>query len=144
MKAVAERDAVQLLKTALAHPETRRIGRFIVAGAVNTGLAVLVYQAALFVLPHTPAYVISYLAGIGIAYLLYSRHVFAAKFNALRFGAFVLFYSVSLAAGAGLNAFLIETVGVTERLAIFFTVAAMLPVNYFGSRRCLRAGEPQV
>ena len=91
-------------------------------------------------LPHTPAYVISYVAGIGIAYLLYSRHVFVAEFNARRFGAFVLFYSVSLAAGAGLNAVLIETLGVAERLAIFITIAVMLPVNYFGSRWCLRAG----
>lgn len=140
MTAVAERDADRSLKAALAHPETRRIGRFIVAGAINTGLSVLVYQAALFVLPHTPAYVISYVAGIGIAYLLYSRHVFAATFNARRFGAFVLFYSVSLAGGAGLNAVLIETLGVAERLAIFITIAVMLPVNYFGSRWCLRAG----
>ncbi len=140
MTPVAERDADRSLKAALAHPETRRIGRFIVAGAVNTGLSVLIYQAALFVLPHTPAYVISYVAGIGIAYLLYSRHVFVAEFNARRFGAFVLFYSVSLAAGAGLNAVLIETLGVAERLAIFITIAVMLPVNYFGSRWCLRAG----
>jgi hypothetical protein len=35
---------------------------------------------------------------------------------------------------------LIETLGVAERLAIFITIAAMLPVNYFGSRWCLRAG----
>lgn len=140
MTAVAEHDADRSLKAALAHSETRQIGRFVAAGVVNTGLSVLVYQAALFVLPHTPSYVISYVAGIGIAYLLYSRHVFNAAFNARRFGAFVLFYSVSLAAGAGLNAVLIETLGVAERLAIFFTIAVMLPVNYFGSRWCLRAG----
>jgi len=140
MTAVPERDGDRSLKAALAHPETRRIGRFIVAGAVNTGLSVLVYQAALFVLPHTPAYVMSYVAGIGFAYLLYSRHVFAAEFNVRRFGRFVLFYSVSLAAGAVLNAVLIETLGVAERLAIFITIAVMLPVNYFGSRWCLRAG----
>lgn len=139
MATVAEHDAGPSLKTALGHPETRRIGRFIVAGAVNTGLSVLVYQAALFVLPHTPAYVISYVAGIVIAYLLYSRHVFAAAFSARRFGAFVLFYSVSLVVGAGINAVLIETLGVAERLAIFITIAAMLPVNYYGSRWCLRA-----
>lgn len=139
MMAVAERDADRSLKAALAHPEAQRIGRFILAGAVNTGFSVLIYQAALFVLPHTPAYVMSYVAGIGIAYLLYSRHVFAAEFNVRRFSAFVLFYSVSLAVGAGLNAVLIETMGVAERLAIFFTIAVMLPVNYFGSRWCLRA-----
>lgn len=140
MTAVAEREAGGSLKAALAHPESRRIARFVVAGAVNTGLSVLVYQAALFALPHTPAYVISYVAGIAIAYVLYSRHVFNTAFNAARFSAFVLFYSVSLAAGAGINAVLIEALGVAARLAIFFTIAVMLPVNYFGSRWCLRAG----
>lgn len=139
MTAVAEPGAERPAPGAFAHPEARRILRFVVAGAVNTGLSVLVYQAALFVLPHTPAYVVSYIAGIAIAYVLYSRGVFDAPFNTARFTAFALFYSVSLAAGAVLNAALIESLGVAARLAIFITVAAMLPVNYLGSRWCLRA-----
>jgi len=118
--------------------ESRRLLRFVAAGAVNTGLSVLVYQAALFVMPHVPAYVLSYVAGIAIAYLLYSRRVFDVPLTASRFAAFTLFYSTSLAVGAALNAVLIEQLGVAERLAIFATIAVMLPVNYLGSRHCLR------
>ena len=118
--------------------ESRRLLRFIAAGAVNTGLSVLAYQAALFVMPHVPAYVLSYVAGIAIAYLLYSRRVFDVPLTASRFAAFTLFYSTSLAVGAALNAVLIEQLGVAERLAIFATIAVMLPVNYLGSRHCLR------
>lgn len=114
--------------------------RFLVAGAVNTGLSVLVYQAALFIVPHIPAYVLSYIVGIGVAYFLYSRHVFDAPLNAARFAAFVVFYMASLVAGTLLNAILIEEIGVLARLAIFITIAVMLPVNYLGSRWCLRAG----
>jgi putative flippase GtrA len=121
--------------------ESGRIARFLVAGAVNTGLSVLVYQAALFVMPHTPAYVVAYLSGVVAAYLLYSRHVFDVPPRAARFAAFAVFYTSSLAIGTLLNAVLIQEVGIAARLAIFVTVAIMLPFNYLGSRWCLRAGS---
>lgn len=124
----------------VARSESGRVLRFLVAGAVNTGFSVLVYQAALFIMPHTPAYVLSYIVGILVAYLLYSRHVFDASLNAARFAAFALFYIASLVMGALLNAALIEQVGIAARLAIFITIAVMLPINYLGSRWCLRAG----
>ena len=119
--------------------ESRQILRFVVAGAINTGLSVLVYQAALFVMPHAPSYVLAYLAGIAIAYVLYSRQVFDAPLGTARFAAFTVFYLLSLAVGTLLNAMLIEMLGVAARLAIFITIALMLPVNYLGSRFCLRA-----
>ena len=120
--------------------ESGRILRFLVAGAVNTGLSLLVYQAALFIVPHPAAYVLSYIAGILAAYFLYSRHVFDTPLTAARLPVFTLFYLASLAAGALLNAALIEQAGIAARLAIFITIAVMLPVNYLGSRWCLRAG----
>lgn len=119
--------------------ESRQILRFVIAGAINTGLSVLVYQAALFVMPHGPAYVLAYLAGIAIAYVLYSKQVFDAPMGTKRFAAFAVFYVLSLAVGTLLNAALIEMIGIIERLAIFITIALMLPVNYLGSRFCLRA-----
>lgn len=122
-----------------ARRESRQILRFVIAGAVNAGLSVLVYQAALFVMPHGPAYVLAYLAGIAIAYVLYSRQVFDAPLGTARFAAFAVFYIASLTAGTLLNAALIEIFGIMARLAIFITIALMLPVNYLGSRFCLRA-----
>ncbi len=122
-----------------ARRESRQILRFVIAGAINSGLSVLVYQAALFVMPYGPAYVLAYLAGIAIAYVLYSRQVFDAPLGTKRFATFALFYMASLAVGTVLNGVLIEMLGVVERLAIFITIALMLPVNYLGSRFCLRA-----
>lgn len=124
-----------------ARGESGRIMRFLVAGAVNTGLSLMVYQAALFVMPHTPAYVLSYIIGILVAYFLHSRYVFDAPINAARLPVFVLFYAASLVAGALLNAALIEGIGIMERLAIFITIAVIVPVNYLGSRWCLRGGS---
>lgn len=122
-------------------PAGRQMLRFVAAGGINAGLSVLVYQAALFVMPHVPAYVLAYAAGIVIAYVLYSRRVFDAPLGAARFAAFAVFYITSLVAGTLLNALLIEQLGMAERLAVFVTIAAMLPVNYLGSRFCLRAGS---
>lgn len=119
--------------------EAGRIGRFLLAGGVNTGVSVLVYQAALFLVPHAVAYALAYLSGIGLAYALYSRYVFSAVLSVRRLVAFALFYSGSLIAGTLVNAAQIEWLGVPERLAVFITIAVMLPVNYLGSRRCLRA-----
>lgn len=116
--------------------------RFVVAGGINAGLSILVYQAALYVMPHGAAYVLAYVAGIIAAYVLYSRQVFNVPLGAARLIAFAVFYILSLTIGVLLNALLIEMLGIAARLAIFITIALMLPVNYLGSRFCLRAPPP--
>ena len=112
--------------------------RFLMAGAVNTLLSVAIYQAALFVTGHIAAYVIAYVAGMVFAYIVYARHVFNAVLSTKRFVAFVLFYIVSGCAGTLINALLIEQWALHPRMAIFATVIIMLPVNYAGSKWCVR------
>lgn len=126
--------------SATSRGESGRFMRFVAAGVVNTGLSLLVYQGALFVMPHIPSYVLAYVAGLVAAYFLYSRHVFGAPLSRARFAAFTLFYIASLATGTLINAVLIEVAGIMARVAIFITIAVMLPVNYAGSRWCLRPG----
>jgi len=120
--------------------ESSRFMRFLAAGVVNTGLSLLVYQGALFVMPHVPSYVLAYVAGLIAAYFLYSRHVFGAPLSRTRFAVFTLFYIASLATGTLINAALIELAGIMARVAVFITIAVMLPLNYAGSRWCLRPG----
>ena len=121
-----------------------RFFRFVVAGAVNTVFSIVVYQIALFAFSHPVAYAIAYVAGIALAYYAYARHVFRVPLSAGRLAAFVVFYLASLLAETLLNAAFIEWLGLHERIAIFATIAIMLPVNYFGSAKCLgRAQRPQ-
>lgn len=112
--------------------------RFLAAGGVNTLLSLAVYQGMLFVTGHVVAYGIAYLAGIAFAYYAYSRHVFSATASVRRMACFVLFYFASYACGAFLNALLIEVMGWHSRMAIFVTIAAMLPLNFYGSRWSVR------
>lgn len=121
---------------------TSPVLRFIAAGAGNTLISIGFYQAALFVMGHLPAYVLAYALGIALAYYLYARHVFAAQTSARGFVIFAAFYCMAGFAGSLVNGGLIEVLGWHARLAIFVTVLLMLPVNYWGSRWCLRGTSP--
>jgi putative flippase GtrA len=114
--------------------------KFLIAGSANTLFSILVYQVLLFVIGHVAAYAVAYLAGIAVAYYLYARHVFDAPMAPRRFVLFTLFYLLTGLLGTLVNASLIEYLGLHARAAIFGTVAFMLPVNYVGSRWCLRGG----
>jgi len=118
-------------------PELRRIFRFIATGALNTIASIAVYQLALFMFGYTFSYCIAYVSGILMAYYAYAKHVFQAPMSVGRLAGFVMFYAVSLLAGAALNAAFVEMLAFSPRLAIFATVAVMLPVNYIGSKFCL-------
>lgn len=118
--------------------QRRHYLRFIVAGAANTALSIAVYQLALFAFNYTVSYCIAYGVGIAFAYYAYARHVFDAKMSAGRLALFTVFYLASGAAGALLNAAFVECAGLAPRLAILATIVVMLPVNYLGSKWCLR------
>ena len=114
--------------------------KFVIAGSLNTLFSIMVYQMMLFVMGHVAAYAVAYISIIAAAYYIYARHVFDAPMTPRRFVAFTLFYLLTWFLGTLVNAALIEYLGLHARVAIFVTVAIMLPVNYFGSRWCLRGG----
>ena len=115
-----------------------RVLRFIAAGTGNTLISLTIYQAVLFVMRHQFAYALAYAVGVVIAYYLYARHVFDAQTSARGFVIFAAFYTAAGLAGSVINSALIDTLGWHARLAIFVTIVLMLPVNYLGSRWCLR------
>jgi len=117
--------------------EMQRVLRFVAAGALNTTVSIVVYQLALFAFGYTVSYFIAYVSGIVLAYYAYAKHVFQAPMSLGRFAGFVVFYVVSLLAGNVLNAALVELLELSPRLAIFGTVAIMLPINYMGSKLCM-------
>lgn len=126
--------------TSMALPRAATVVQFIAAGGSNTVISLGVYQAALFVMGHTPAYALAYAVGIVLAYYLYARHVFAAQTCARGFVWFAAFCCASGLLGGVINSGLIEALGLHARLAIFVTIALMLPVNFFGSRWILSHG----
>ena len=114
------------------------LARFVVVGAVNTLFSIAVYQAVLYITGHIVAYIVAYAAGTLFAYIAYARHVFGAGLAKKQFVLFALFYIASGCAGTLLNALLIEQLTLHARAAVFVTVILMLPLNYLGSKWCLR------
>ncbi len=112
--------------------------RFVGAGVLNTLISIACYQVLLLIIGHLPAYVLSFAVGAVIAYFLYARHVFVSQVSGRSFVRFVAFYVAAGIIGSLINAGLIDYLGWHARLAIFATVLVMLPVNYLGSRWCLR------
>lgn len=112
--------------------------RFVIAGSLNTLFSIVVYQLMLFVMGHVAAYAVAYISSIAAAYYLYARHVFDAPMSPRPFVMFAAFYLLTWLLGTLVNATLIEYLALHARAAIFATVAIMLPVNYLGSRWCLR------
>lgn len=113
------------------------VARFLAAGAANTVLTIVLYQALLFVMNVTMSYVIAYAVGVAFAAYAYARHVFDTTVTQRSFGRFAVFYVASGFVGTLVNGGLVDPVGVPARIAVFVTVAIMLPLNYFGSRAAL-------
>src|SRR5438067_1881895 len=62
--------------------------RFVLVGGVNTGVTFVLFLALCWVMPAPAAYTVTYIAGIGLSYLLNSLFVFQTDISvrtALRF-----------------------------------------------------------
>ena len=133
-----------MTSTAHASNRTRVLIRFLIAGAWNTAVLVLTYQLFLFFAPHSVAYVLGYTAGILVGYYTYSRHVFHAAMSKSRLMMFAIFYALSVLVGTAINSFFVEYLALHARLAVFATIAVMLPFNYFGTKACLGGAIEQL
>ena len=110
---------------------------FLAAGAANTALTIAIYQLLLFVTDAVVAYALTYATGVAFAAYAYATHVFDTVLTRKGAVRFAVFYVASGLLGTALNAALVETAGIPARIAVFVTVALLLPLNYFGSRACL-------
>ena len=115
----------------------REFGRFLVAGAANTVLTVLLYEGLRRVLPYLAAYSIAYVAGIAIAYALGTGYVFRRARTVASAALFPLVYVAQYLLGAGLMWLLVDRLGVHPTAAVLVVVIATVPVTFVLSRRVL-------
>lgn len=104
--------------------------RFLAGGVANTLATLLLYWALLTVLPPHPAYAISFVAGIGLGYLINTGFVFGARRTWRNFAAFPLVYLAGYAAGAGVLELTTTRFGLDPRLAPLFSVAVSVPLTF--------------
>jgi putative flippase GtrA len=112
--------------------------RFLIAGAVNTGLSYAIYLLLLAIAPYLVAYSLSYLFGIAISYLLMTRFVFRTERRLASALKFPLVYVAQYAVGSAVLVLLVETFAVQAWLAALVAIVVSIPVTFSLSRLVLR------
>ncbi len=112
--------------------------RFLIAGCINTGLTVLIYQILLFWLSSGISYVLSWVCGIAFIATVYPSRVFISgrSSGTARLQLIASYVAIFLIGLTLMN--LLENLGVVGRLAIFITVGINTVINFLASRFLLR------
>ncbi|MEU6427941.1 GtrA family protein [Microbispora sp. NPDC046973] len=110
--------------------------RFLIGGAVNTGVTYALFVILSRWLPPSVAYSLVFLSGIALAYLINTAFVFrtrASVGSAVRFpGVYLVQYLV----GLGLLTLLVR-LGVDSRAALPLTMCVTVPLTFVMSRHVL-------
>lgn len=104
--------------------------RFLIAGAINTGATYLLYLGLLFLMPYFWAYSITYMAGIGLGYLLNTHWVFKKTPSLRSVTAYPFTYALNYFLGVGALWLLVELLHTPKEIAPLLVVALSVPVMY--------------
>ncbi len=114
------------------------VPRFLVAGLINTGSTYLIYRLIMLATPYAVAYTASYIAGIGISYLLNTYYVFREAPSKRTAARYPLVYVLQYLVGLGALHLLVRYAGVDARIAPLLTLVVTVPLSYVLSRRVIR------
>jgi putative flippase GtrA len=108
--------------------------RFLVAGAVNTGVTYVLYLGLLQISGYLVSYSVAFGAGIVISYFLNSIFVFRTRASPSSFLRFPLVYAVQYLVGAAVLWTCVEKLGIPREFALVCSIAASVPVTYLVAR----------
>lgn len=111
--------------------------RFVVGGALNTGVTFLLYWLLLLFLNYQVAYALSFIAGIGLSYALNTRFVFRAKHTWTKLALFPLMYFCTYLVGAFVLKLAVAYFNVPAQWAPIVSVCVTLPLSFVMSRLIL-------
>ena len=108
--------------------------RFIVSGAINTGITYGLYLLLLPLLGYLPAYSAAYVAGILLSYWLNSVFVFGQPMSWRGLVRFPLVYVVQYVLTGVLLWLSVDALGVDKRIALLAAIAVTVPVTFLAAR----------
>ena len=108
--------------------------RFIVSGAINTGITYGLYLLLLPLLGYLPAYSAAYVAGILLSYWLNSVFVFGQPMSWRSLVRFPLVYVVQYVLTGVLLWLSVDALGVDKRIALLAAIAVTVPVTFLAAR----------
>lgn len=112
--------------------------RFVVAGAVNSGVTYLAYLALLKWFSYRWAFSLSYVAGILLSFVLSSRFVFRVPLSWRNLVRYPAVYVLQYLLGYAVIYVAVGRVGLDPRLGPLAVLAVTVPVSFLSSRRLLR------
>jgi len=118
----------------LTRSSSCQLARFLVAGALNTGLTYLAYLLLLRVVSYRWAYSISYVAGIFLSFVLNSLFVFRVPLRWGRLLPYPSVYLVQYLLGLCVVYAGVELLGWDERLMPLAALAVTVPVSFVLTR----------
>jgi putative flippase GtrA len=118
--------------------------RFVLGGALNTGLTYGLYLLLHQRLPYQVAYALAYVAGIVFAYGFNARFVFRVPLSWRGLFAYPLVYLVQYLASAVLLELLVTGMTMPAVFAPLLVSAVMLPLTFVMSRWVLRWSRRRV
>lgn len=119
----------------------RELLRFVVVGAVNTVLTLLLFEGLRLLMPYIVAYSLAYVLGIFVSYLLNTTYVFRRPKTFKTAALFPLVYVGQYLFGVVLMWMLVENVGLSPTLAVLVVILASVPVTFMMSRTVLLLGN---
>lgn len=121
--------------------------RFIISGAINTGITYLLYLGFLQIAGYSIAYTAAFVLGVFISYGLNALFVFRAKMAIRSMIRFPAVYLAQYVLGLVLMAALIEFVGVAAWIAPMFVILVTVPLTFilartiFSSKKKMEVGN---
>lgn len=88
------------------------------------------------------AYLITYVAGIGLAYMMNLRFVFNAPSSFKKIVRYPLIYVIQYLLGAGLLYLMLNVFNLPNALAPLLVISLLLPVSYYMNKKVLGMKEP--
>lgn len=113
---------------------------FLLLGASNTLLTLLLYWLLLRWLPHTAAYALSYAAGTVYSAVTNARFTFRTRLTGVAFLRFAAWTLGLYAFNALFLELLVRWLGLDARYAVLIVTAVAVPLGFLGSRLALRRG----
>jgi len=128
---------LKYLKNKLFRIHEQSSVRFLIAGGFNTLLTYLMYLLFVIFMNYNLAYLVSYVLGIGIAFLLNSYYVFRASLSFKRFLLYPSIYFVQYMIGAVLLNFFVVFLSLGKEVAPIIVIVCNIPIGYFLNKKII-------
>ncbi len=115
----------------------KRVISFVLCGGLNTGITYLLYLLLASMMHYQVAYLITYISGIALAYVLNLRFVFNAQSSLRKFACYPLIYVVQYLLGAGLMYLMLSVLNLPNTLAPLLVIVLLMPVSYYMNKKVL-------